>query len=114
MNRTEPFRSNHIKLEAPASTIGAITPVAGGVTVPITGTTDKGGKFTGTFQIQQFSVVDNQIVAVDTLTDTILNGVGNVIGTVLKTITLIVTIKTSTCQILELELGPLDLDLLGL
>jgi hypothetical protein len=37
-----------------------------------------------------------------------------VIGTVLKTITLIVTFKTSTCQILALELGPLDLDLLGL
>jgi hypothetical protein len=101
-------------LKALASTSGAITPVAGGVTVPITGTTDKGGKFTGTFQIQQFSVVNNQIVAVGTLTGTIFNGVGNVIGTVLKTITLIVTFKTSTCQILALELGPLDLDLLGL
>src|SRR5207247_335436 len=66
-----------------------VSPVAGGVTVPITGTADKGGKFTGNFQIQQFSVVNNQIVAVGTLTGTISNGVGNVIGTVLKTINLI-------------------------
>jgi hypothetical protein len=91
-----------------------VSPVAGGVNVPITGTTDKGGKFTGNFQIQQFSVVNNQIVAVGTLTGTISNAVGNVIGTVLKTINLIVTFKKSTCEILELELGPLDLDLLGL
>src|SRR4030095_15567695 len=91
-----------------------VSPFAGGVTVPITGTSDKGGKFTGAFQIQQFSVVNNQIVAVGTLTGTLSNGVGNVIGTVLKTISLIVNINNSTCQILHLELGPLDLDLLGL
>jgi hypothetical protein len=86
----------------------------GGVTVPVTGTTSKGGKFTGTFNIKQFSVVNNQIVAVGTLTGTIQNAVGNVIGTILKTISLIVTFRGATCDILHLELGPLDLDLLGL
>ena len=86
----------------------------GGVTVPITGTTTKGGKFTGTFNIKQFSVVNNQIVAVGTLTGTIQNGIGNVIGTILRTIRLIVTFRGATCDILHLELGPLDLDLLGL
>lgn len=90
------------------------TPVAGGVAVPATGTTSKGGKFTGTFNIKQFSVVNNQIVAIGTLTGTIQNGVGNVIGTVLKTISLIVAFKGASCDILHLELGPLDLDLLGL
>jgi hypothetical protein len=85
-----------------------------GVNVPITGTTSKGGKFTGNFHIQQFSVVNNQIVAVGTLTGTIQNSLGNVIGTVLKTIKLIVTFKGASCDILHLELGPLDLDLLGL
>jgi hypothetical protein len=85
-----------------------------GVTVPITGTANKGGRFAGNFQIQQFSVVNNQIVAVGTLTGTITNGVGNVIGTVLRTIRLITTINGATCDILHLELGPLDLDLLGL
>ena len=91
-----------------------LNPVAGGVSVPVTGTTSKGGKFTGTFNIRQFSVVDNQIVAVGTLTGTIQNGVGNVIGTILKTISMIVTFHGATCDILHLELGPLDLDLLGL
>ncbi|HKO96323.1 MAG TPA: hypothetical protein VJU86_04990 [Pyrinomonadaceae bacterium] len=91
-----------------------LVPAPGGVTVPVAGTTNKGGKFTGNFNIKQFSVVDNQIVAVGTLTGTIQNGVGNVIGTVLRTISMIVTFNGATCDILHLELGPLDLNLLGL
>src|SRR5215207_349095 len=87
---------------------------AGGVTVPVSGTTSKGGKFTGNFAISQFQVVNNQIVAVGTLTGTVQNAVGNVIGTVLKTVQMLVTIKAASCDILHLELGPLDLDLLGL
>ena len=86
----------------------------GGVTVPVTGTTSKGGKFTGAFNIKQFSVVNNQIVAVGTLTGTIQTGAGNVIGTILRTISMIVNINVATCDILHLELGPLDLNLLGL
>ena len=87
---------------------------AGGVTVPVAGTTSKGGKFTGNFAIKEFKVVGDQIVAVGTLTGTIQNSVGNVIGTVLKTIQMIVNITDASCDILHLELGPLDLDLLGL
>jgi hypothetical protein len=87
---------------------------AGGVTIPVTGTTSKGGKFAGNFSVRQFAVVDNQIVAVGTLTGTIQNGVGAVIGTVLKTISLLVNFNGATCDILHLELGPLDLNLLGL
>ena len=87
---------------------------AGGVTVPVSGTTSKGGKFTGDFAIKEFKVVGDQIVAVGTLTGTIQNGVGSVIGTVLRTIQMIVNITGATCDILHLELGPLDLDLLGL
>ncbi|MDQ3821026.1 MAG: hypothetical protein M3362_25555, partial [Acidobacteriota bacterium] len=55
-----------------------------------------------------------QIVAVGTLTGTIQNALGNVIGTILKTISLIVTFHGASCDILHLELGPIDLDLLGL
>jgi hypothetical protein len=91
-----------------------LAPLAGGVSVPVTGTTSKGGKFTGSFNIKQFSVVDNQIVAVGTLTGTIQNAVGNVIGTVLRTISLLVTFNGASCDVLHVELGPLDLDLLGL
>jgi hypothetical protein len=88
--------------------------LAAGVTVPVTGTTSKGGKFIGNFTIKEFKVVNNQIVAVGTLTGTIQNSIGNVIGTILKTIQLLTTITGASCDILHLELGPLDLDLLGL
>ena len=91
-----------------------LAPAPGGVTVPVTGTTGKGGKFTGNFNIKQFSVVNNQIVATGTLTGTIQNGIGNVIGTVLRTISMLVTFNGASCDILHLELGPLDLNLLGL
>ena len=91
-----------------------VVPAAGGVNVPVAGTTSKGGKFIGTFNIKQFSVVDGQIVAIGTLTGTIQNAVGNVLGTVLKTISAIVNFGGATCDILHLELGPLDLNLLGL
>ena len=96
---------------APAAVAAAF---ADGVTVPVSGTTSKGGKFTGNFAISQFKVVNDQIVAVGTLTGTVQNGVGNVIGTILKTIQMIVNISAATCDILHLELGPLDLNLLGL
>ena len=96
---------------APAAVAAAF---AGGVTVPIAGTTSKGGKFTGNFAISRFQVAGDQIVAVGTLTGTLQNGVGNVIGTVLKTIQMIVSIQGASCDILHLELGPLDLNLLGL
>lgn len=87
---------------------------AGGVSIPVTGKTSKGGKFTGDFKVKEFRVVDNQIVAVGTLTGTIQNSAGNVIGTVLRTISMLVNIGQAECDILHLELGPLDLDLLGL
>jgi len=89
-------------------------PLAPGVSVPVTGTAGKGRNFTGNFAISQFRVVDNRIVAVGTLTGTIQNSGSNVSDTVLKTVQLPVNITAATCDILHLELGPLDLDLLGL
>jgi hypothetical protein len=108
------YARNGSPLAAPRANALMLLPQAGGVTVPVTGTTSRGGKFAGTFNIKQFSVVNNQIVATGTLTGTITNGIGNVIGTILKTISMIVSFHGATCDILHLELGPLDLDLLGL
>ena len=92
---------------------------AGGVTVPVAGTTNKGGKFTGNFNIQQFKVVNNQIVALTRLRDSA--------GRVLTTVPIPVQNarvsgasgatrlqQLNSCRILHLELGPLDLNLLGL
>ena len=98
----------------PASFAPIAAAQAGGVTVPVAGTTSKGGKFNGAFAIREFRVVNDQIVAVGTLTGTIQNGVGAVIGTVLRTVQMLVTIGDASCDILHLELGPLDLELLGL
>ena len=103
---------------APLAVSAAPAPAAGGVSVPVAGTfTDAlggTGTFAGTFNIKQFKAVDGQVAAVGTLTGTLTNSVGAIIGTVLKTISVLVTVKKSTCDILSLELGPLDLDLLGL
>ena len=86
------------------------------LTVPVTGTIPAtGGDFTGTFDIQRFTVVNGVLSAVGTLTGTLTDALGNVIGTVTNMpVTLPVTNISSTCDILHLELGPLDLDLLGL
>lgn len=95
-------------------------PQPGGVTVPITGTfTDSlggVGRFVGSFNVQRFAVDGNQIVAVGTLTGTLTNSVGTVLGTIVKTVSLIVNSAATqaSCEILHLELGPLDLNLLGL
>jgi hypothetical protein len=101
----------------PASTAEAAQPQFTG-TVPITGTfTDAAGgtgTFVGSFDISRFAVQNGGLVAVGTLTGTLTDSVGTVLGTVSRQIALPVTIAQATCQILDLELGPLDLDLLGL
>ena len=96
------------------------TPPPSGLAVPITGTfTDTlggTGKFVGTFNIQRFAVQANQLAAVGTLTGTLTNSVGTVLGSIVNTITMLINSAATqaTCQILHLELGPLDLNLLGL
>ena len=87
------------------------------LTAPITGTfTDAlggTGTFTGTFSITRFTTQNGALAAVGTLAGTLTDSVGNVVGTVNQTITVPLQ-ATGSCQILHLELGPLDLNLLGL
>ena len=74
-----------------------------------------GGTFSGTLDVTGFEVVDGQLVAVGTLSGQLLDALGGVIGTVTNApVQLPVTEANGTCEILHLELGPLDLDLLGL
>lgn len=83
--------------------------------IPVTGTFPGGGTFDGTFDLTRFAVQNGQLVAVGTLTGTLTDALGGVVGTVTDLVVRIpVTQATGTCQILHLELGPLDLDLLGL
>jgi hypothetical protein len=89
---------------------GTGSAVINGVTTPV--------NFVGTFAIQKFDVVGGKVVAIGTLSGTATNALtGATLGTVSNlrtTIPLIDANATGDCQILHLELGPLDLDLLGL
>ena len=93
-------------------------------TVPVTGTLADGtGSVAGTFTIDRFARQNGGIAAVGSFTGTITDAVGTVTsGT--QALTLPVTLPggaqtaaaapTASCQVLHLELGPLDLNLLGL
>ena len=106
-----PFSAGAAPREAPAPAPTAqVDPNA----IPIVGSF-LGGTFAGTLDIARFAVRNGQLVAIGTLSGTLTDALGNVIGAVTNVpITLPVTNITGTCDILHLELGPLDLNLLGL
>ena len=82
--------------------------------IPITGTTSTGAVFNGTFDVQRFAIRNGELVAIGTLTGTLTSATGQLIGNVSRVITLDVTPTQASCEILDLVLGPLDLNLLGL
>jgi hypothetical protein len=85
--------------------------------IPITGTFANGGIFTGTFTLQRFATSGGQVVAVGTVAGTATQGTGAAaqVLTGISTVALpLLTPPTASCDILHLNLGPLDLDLLGL
>jgi len=102
--------------DAVSTTAAAATQVTNQINnIPVRGTTAAGDVFRGRLDINRFRVRDGQLVAVGDLTGTLRNALGDVIGTVDRTVRLPVTIgDASSCDILHLRLGPLDLDLLGL
>jgi hypothetical protein len=82
--------------------------------IPVVGTFVN-GTFAGTIDITRFARRGSQIVAVGSLTGTLTDALGNTVGTVSALqVELPVSQITASCEILHLELGPLDLDLLGL
>ena len=84
-----------------------------GVQIPINFTSPN-GTFTGVFNLTRFVVRNGQVAAVGTLTGTVTNAAGATIGAIARNITLSLITIRATCDILHLELGPIDLDLLGL
>ncbi len=94
-----------------------------GLLVPVTGTftdaTGGTGRFVGSFNLLRFAEQNNQIVAVGILTGALTDAANNPLGTVLRTVAIPVNLSGSAtdqiaCDILNLDLGPLDLNLLGL
>jgi hypothetical protein len=88
--------------------------------VPLTGTfTDAAGgtgTATGTFTPNQFIAAGDQMLAEGVADVTLVDSAGQVVGTESRTVQLPVdtTAIAASCEILDLVLGPLDLDLLGL
>ena len=104
-----------LSLLAPlSSTVTAAppVPVASGINVPVVGTV-VGGTLNAVFNLTSFALRNGQIFALGTLTGTLTNAAG-VVTSFATNIALPVTIGRSTCEILHLELGPIDLNLLGL
>ncbi len=101
----------------PLSSVKAAPPVPA-LSVPVTGSFTDAlggvGSFVGSLSLQKFSVQNGQLVATGNLTGTLTDSLGTVVGTVSQPVTLPVTNISATCQVLHLELGPLDLNLLGL
>jgi hypothetical protein len=85
-------------------------PVAGTVTGTVT------GLFAGTATITRFVQSGSSILAVGTLTGVVRDAQNNVVQSVAATFSapIIPAQVTATCEILNLVLGPIHLDLLGL
>ena len=97
-----------------AATASPAAPPSGGsaLTVPIS-PAQSGGTLNGVFTITSFAVNSaGQVVANGTFTGTAV--VGGVTQTVTDTAASAPLAATGTCKILDLTLGPLHLDLLGL
>ncbi len=117
-------------LTVPLATVGAASPqtatqqAAAQVTratntfdnIPVRGTTATGGTFRGLLDINNFRVINGTLMAVGDITGNLRNAAGDVIGSVSsRALRLPVQFGAITsCDILRLRLGPLDLDLLGL
>jgi hypothetical protein len=88
---------------------------APGLDVPITATAVTGEVINATLTIQRFVQQDGAIEALGKLTGTITDAAGTVRNFVTQVrVPVLLDSTTATCEILHLELGPLDLNLLGL
>jgi hypothetical protein len=97
---------------APTPTATA-APAASAVSVPVTGTAVD-NTFAGTLAITRFVSRNGQLLAVGTLTGTLTNTVTGATQAVTQAVTVPVAAATGSCQVLDLTLGPLNLNLLGL
>ena len=110
--------ASHLAASAPASTLGTLTSTVTGTFTNAAGT----GNFTGKFAPEKFRVVNGTLQATGVLTGTLVDANGTQLGTVSRTVTIPVNTANATnatnaplaCGILDLTLGPLNLNLLGL
>jgi hypothetical protein len=84
--------------------------------LPVKGTfgPNSNGTFKGTFDVTKFVTKNGSILAVGRLSGTLTHADGSQETLDNEKVKLPVQIAGASCKILHLELGPLDLDLLGL
>ena len=82
--------------------------------IPITGVVQNVGTFAGTFALSRFAIQDGALTAIGQLSGTITNTTTGATTNVVSSIAMPVSSITGSCDILNLVLGPLHLDLLGL
>ena len=120
MNRLAAAAGTAVLLAMLASTAAPVHAAQGaqtrrpsaGISMPVT-SADSAAQFVGTFDLNKFVATSTGVAAVGTISGTLTDALGNV-TTVVRTVSFPVRIGATTCDILHLELGPLDLDLLGL
>jgi hypothetical protein len=97
---------------APAA-VAAAPKSAGSLTTLVNTFIPGTGGFVGTLTLTGFQLVNGVLSAVGTLSGTVLDAAGSSVGTITQQVTVPASVSGS-CQILNLVLGPLDLNLLGL
>ncbi len=87
----------------------------GVINTAVQGTANGGRSFVGNLSITGFNLVNGVINATGTLTGNVLDAAGNVIGNIGSVpVSVPLAAVNGTCPILNLTLGPLHLNLLGL
>jgi len=114
---------------SPAATASAQNKNTNRLVVPVTGVAAGVGNVAGDFAISRFALQNNQLVAIGALTATVTDATGQVLRTFTTQVAMPVSKGTAaavasagaisaaaigSCDILNLVLGPLHLDLLGL
>ena len=115
----------------PAFAQGGSNPNTNRLDVPVSGVVQNVGTIAGSFKISKFAIQDGALVAIGQLNATVTDGAGNVVRTIVTSVAWPVAnasgsaaadaaascdaaATTQGCDILNLVLGPLHLDLLGL
>jgi hypothetical protein len=108
---------------AVAAVVGVLAFASAGVAAPPSATatpvsipisvTNATGSFVGTLDITRFVAQNGTVSAVGTLTGTLTDALTGTVTTITQDVVLPLISATGTCPVLHLELGPLDLNLLG-
>jgi hypothetical protein len=124
MFRTSRFSSLFVLLAVVSiASLPAAPAHADTLNAPVTGVLDDGSTFAGTFRVDSFKKQGNNLVARGLLIGTITNADGVVTDVISKKNVKLpvenITAETdgiggAVCDILHLEVGPIDLELLGL